>query len=811
MRKPALKLLLQYSPFLALASGLLVTGMQAAHERTTLQTMAGNRFEQAVHTTQALLERRMNRYLGALEGVRALYAASQSVERHEFRTYVQSLNLPLRYPGLAAVQYTPRETPATLDDFHARLKEAGLGEFKAWDLAGGRGGTLRAAGEYLPVEFIEPYTPLALAFDVSSGTANHEALRRARDQGLPALSGKITGLLEGAGDQSGDQPGFLLFVPIYRNGMPLDTVAERRAALQGYVSGVFHARDLLGGIYDDQAHPHIDFAVFDGAALTREALLYDDDNVTHALDPTHQAAFATARTLAIAGHSWTLYFSSLPEFDAQPRHNFPLLILMGGTTLSVLLFWVIWLQVKGRAEAERISAELRENQMRLSESAQLLKHQALHDALTRLPNRALLEDRLQQSLLAGTRDPKPLALLIMDLDRFKEVNDTLGHHAGDQLLQQIALRLQNALRKSDTIARLGGDEFAVLLPGADAEGAVRTARTMLTNLEAAFPVEGRMLDARASIGIALSPAHGTDAVTLLRHADIAMYTAKHARHGYALYDSGQDQNSLLQLTLTSALDRAIAHRELTLYYQPRVDFKTGRVTGAEALVRWQHPERGLIAPDEFIPLAERTGLIRPLTQRVLSEALRQCAAWRHAGIEMTLSVNLSARDFQENRLCEMIASQLSAWDVPPHCLEFDIPEDALTPAYVHIALLRLDAMGVRLSIDCFGSGHSSLPSLKRLPLDTFKIDRSLIKSMTKDNDTAVIVRSAINLAHDLGLGVVAEGVEDQQTWDRLDEFGCDAAQGFFLSPPLPPDDLLRWIQQRNAETAHNTKNNAADS
>jgi diguanylate cyclase (GGDEF)-like protein len=804
MRKPSLKASLHYLPFLALTAGLLVTGVEAARERTTLHKMAGARFEQAVRTTGLMLERRMTRYLDALEGVRALYAASESVERHEFRTYVQSLNLAQHYPGLAAIQYTPRETPATLGGFQARLKAQGLSEIGVWDSASGRGGVLRAAEEYLPIEFIEPFTPLAPGFDVASEPANHEALRRARDENRSALGNRISRLVEGPADQ----PGFLVFVPVYRNGAPLDTVAERRTALQGYVSGIFRARDLLHGMYDDQAHPHIDFEVFDGAALSRETLLYDDDGVTHALDPSHRTTFATTRTLAIAGHSWTLYYSTLPPFDAQPGHDFPLLIAAGGTALSVLLFWVLWLQVKGRAEAERISAELREAHTQLAESAQRLGHQALHDALTSLPNRALLEDRLQQHILAHTRDPKPFALLIMDLDGFKEVNDTLGHHAGDQLLQQVALRLQNALRKSDTIARLGGDEFAVLLPGADADSAVRTAHSLLNRLGPAFPIEGRMLCARASIGIALSPAHGADTTTLLRRADVAMYAAKRARSGCALYDGAQERDSLMQLTLTSALDRAIAHHELALYYQPLVDFKTGRATGAEALVRWRHPDRGLVAPGEFIPLAERSGLILPLTRWVLNEALRQCTEWRRAGIEMTMSVNLSERDLQENRLCELLASRLQASGVPPHCLELDVPESVIAPAYVHIALLRLDAMGVRLSIDCFGSGHSSLVSLKKLPLDTFKIDRSLIKGMTQNNDNAVIVRSAINLAHNLGLGVAAEGVEDQETWDRLGELGCDAAQGFFISPPLPPDDFLRWMQQHTAGTGRKTENNA---
>ncbi|MDO9372115.1 MAG: EAL domain-containing protein [Gammaproteobacteria bacterium] len=446
---------------------------------------------------------------------------------------------------------------------------------------------------------------------------------------------------------------------------------------------------------------------------------------------------------------------------------------------------------------DQMARKIEADNGRLIESKLRLEHQALHDALTNLPNRALLEDRLQQAVLTCARDNKPLALLVMDLDRFKEVNDSLGHHSGDQLLQQVALRLQNTLRKSDTVARLGGDEFAVLLPGADAERAIQAARVLITTLEAAFHLEGQMLDVRASIGIALFPAHGTDEATLLRRADVAMYAAKRAHSGYALYDSGQDQDSLLRLTLTSALTHAIEQQELVLHYQPKVAFSSGRVVSAEALVRWQRPGQGLLPPDEFIPLAERTGLIRPLTQFVLHETVRQCAAWRRAGIDLTLAVNLSARNLHEAQLAEQMVAYLEEWDVPPACLELEITESAIMtdPMRALAVLTRLDAMGVRLAIDDFGTGYSSLAYLKKLPVDTLKIDKSFVMGMAQDGNDAVIVRSTIDLAHNLGLRVVAEGVENQQTWDMLDELGCDIAQGYFLTRPLASADFMTWLGQ----------------
>ncbi len=444
-----------------------------------------------------------------------------------------------------------------------------------------------------------------------------------------------------------------------------------------------------------------------------------------------------------------------------------------------------------------MARKIEADNLRLQEGRRLLEHQALHDILTDLPNRVLIEDRLHQAILSAKRQARSLALLIMDLDGFKDVNDTLGHHMGDQLLQQVALRLQNILRKSDTVARLGGDEFAVLLPTADADKAVLTARKILDALKSPFSIQGHILDVGGSIGIALYPAHGPDGTTLVRRADVAMYVAKRANTGYAIYDSEHDQHSMAQLALTGEFGHAVENQQLEFYYQPKVDLKSGRVVNAEALVRWHHPQQGLVMPDKFIPLAERTGLIRPLTQWGLNAALRQCADWREAGLDLGVAVNLSARNLPEPQLADNIALLLKAWDVQPDWLELEITESAIMtdPVRALNILTRLDAMGVRLVIDDFGTGYSSLSYLKRLPVDTIKIDKSFVMHMATDKNDEVIVRSTIDLAHNLGLRVVAEGVEQQEAWEMLKELDCDMAQGYYISPPLAATEFSAWLQE----------------
>ncbi len=438
---------------------------------------------------------------------------------------------------------------------------------------------------------------------------------------------------------------------------------------------------------------------------------------------------------------------------------------------------------------------------RLERKNAILVHQALHDELTDLPNRTLLYDRLEQAIHDGRQNHKPGALLVMDLDRFKDINDTLGHTSGDLLLQQVGSRIRTQIRDSDTVARLGGDEFAVLLPGIDAGQAVRHARNIISILERPIVIEGMYLDTEISIGISLYPDHGEEADTLIRRADVAMYQAKQKSSGCFVYEAESDPYSLRRLSLMGELRHALEHDGLTLHYQPKVDLQTGAVTSAEALLRWTHPQHGFIGPDEFIPLAERSGLIRPLTQWVLNAALRQCHLWRKAGMDLTVAVNFSARNLAESRLPDQVAGLLEAWDLPPSSLVAEITESAIMddPLHANKILMRLQEIGVRASIDDFGTGYSSLAALGQLPVAEIKIDRSFVTDMLSNPKHEVIVRSTIDLGHNLERAVTAEGVEDADTLEKLRELGCDKAQGFYMSRPLPASELAQWIKANTSE------------
>ncbi|GAC1474069.1 MAG: EAL domain-containing protein [Chloroflexota bacterium] len=416
-----------------------------------------------------------------------------------------------------------------------------------------------------------------------------------------------------------------------------------------------------------------------------------------------------------------------------------------------------------------------------------LRRQALHDALTGLPNRTLLTDRLDQAILITRRTGEPVTLLVMDLDGFKEINDTFGHGHGDQLLQQLGARLRKPVRDSDTVARLGGDEFAVILPATDADGAMRTVHAMHTALEEPFCVEEKILSVGASIGIAVCPDHGDTSSALLRHADVAMYVAKREHTGHALYSPERDRHNATEFALAGSLREAIEHDQLVLHYQPTFSVHNGTVEKVEALVRWNHPEQGLIAPAEFIPIAERIGLIRPLTRWVLRAALRQCRIWYDSGRNVNVSVNLSARNLQEDDLVDTVRHLIRQCAISPTWLTVEITETTIMadPDRAMQVLTGLHGLGIHISIDDFGTGYSSLAYLKRLPVDEIKIDRSFVQEMRTNESDAVIVRSVIDLGHNLGLRVVAEGVENGATVEMLSSMRCDLVQGFFLGRPEP--------------------------
>ena len=458
-----------------------------------------------------------------------------------------------------------------------------------------------------------------------------------------------------------------------------------------------------------------------------------------------------------------------------------------------------WTRLRGRASRNgdgrpyRMSGSMTDI-TEFKQQQKAIHHQAFHDALTGLPNRVLLEDRVDQVIALSQRGATNFALLMMDLDRFKEINDTLGHHMGDQVLKEVAHRLKGLLRDSDTVARLGGDEFAILLPRTNATRAGHVAKKIAIALKRPFSVGEQSLVVKGSVGIAMFPSHGNSYKELMQHADVAMYHAKRNNLSSAFYSPAHDPNSVRRLALEKDLRDAIESGALELQYQPQVDLQNKTVVGSEALVRWMHPEKGAISPDEIIPLAEQTGLIGPLTTWAIDTALRQVAVWRKAGVELPVHINLSVWSLQDPDFAYDFRQRMSNSSVPVSLISFEITESAMMadPDQAVDTLNSLSEMGIHLAIDDFGTGFSSLAYLKRLPVHCLKIDGSFVKNMCNDESDMSIVRSTIEMAHNLGLTVVAEGVENADTLNVLAELGCDAAQGYYVARPMSASGMTSW-------------------
>ena len=513
------------------------------------------------------------------------------------------------------------------------------------------------------------------------------------------------------------------------------------------------------------------------------ALNAQDRDVLEQFEETHVDPYHDALEHVVEGERDKHWDEARNQLAAVSRSQQVLVVatpVMFGVGLALL---ALFTSVLARSRRETLA------------QAEQNRHQALHDALTGLPNRVLLADRFEQALRAEAVTGSPTALLLLDLDRFKEVNDTLGHHVGDGLLQQVGPRLAGALRATDTVARLGGDEFAVLLPAVgDLAAALDVALTLQSALAGSFTVEQVELDVEVSIGVVLSGQHGCSPAELVQRADIAMYAAKRHHLGVTVYDPDNDGHTPQRLALLGDLRRAVTGEELFLHFQPKVSLHTGQVCGAEALVRWQHPERGTIAPDQFIPLAEGTGLMGALTRRVLDLALAQARRWADAGTPLQVAVNLSARNLLDDRLDVLVHDLLLEHGVAPDLLQLEVTESAIMtdPARARTVLERLHALGIALSIDDFGAGYTSLGQLKDLPVTELKVDRSFVATMATDARNRTIVRSVVELGHNLGLTAVAEGVEDATTLGLLEALGCDVAQGYHLSRPLPARAFDDW-------------------
>ncbi len=462
----------------------------------------------------------------------------------------------------------------------------------------------------------------------------------------------------------------------------------------------------------------------------------------------------------------------------------------------------LWGQYSSTVIAYEASALVYDQTRELREKADDFEkkahHTATHDPLTDLPNKALFYDRISQGISAANNRNESLSVLLIEIGNYAEVNDTLGRNCSDSLLKQVAVRLQSAFMAPASIARIDSNIFSLLLTGEESrQQAVNTARSIHNVLEPVFFVNRIKLAAHANIGIVHFPDHGEEADSLVQRAGVALYMAHNSNHGFAVYDSSFDASSPRRLTLMSELSQALERHELELYYQPKISVRDGSLYGAEALVRWNHPRHGLLPPDEFIPMVERTRTIQTLSLWVLKQGFSRCAEWHRRGLDLKLAINLSAKDLHNPELPDLIAGLRGATGVDPSWIILEITESSIMtdPEMALEIVQRIHQMGFKFSIDDYGTGYSSLSYLKRMPLTELKIDRSFVTDILEDDSDAVIVNATINLAHNLGLQVTAEGVETAEVMERLDEYGCDIAQGYLIARPLPQDEFERWMQE----------------
>lgn len=456
-----------------------------------------------------------------------------------------------------------------------------------------------------------------------------------------------------------------------------------------------------------------------------------------------------------------------------------------------------------RDELGRLATAFNHMMARIAEREERIRHQAQHDAVTGLPNRMLFEMSMRQTIAGLDPDAPGCAVVLVYIDRFAEIRNTLGHEVSDRLIRHIGDRLRAAIKQTDTLARLGTDEFVLLTPGTEEDAMRVIVERLLAVFDAPFNIDGVAIDVGAHLGVACYPAHGTDADTLLKHADVAISAARRSLRRYAVYDAQSDIYTRRRLSLMSELRQGLERNELELYYQPLVDLATDRVTHVEALVRWQHPTNGFLPPDEFIPLAEQSGHIQRLTAWCLERAIEQCSRWRQAGLTLTIAVNLSARDLPNRRLPGLIAELLHRYGAQAHWLTLEITESALMqePEQALQVLRVLKDMGAHLAIDDFGTGYSSMAYLKRLPVDELKIDKSFVLGLASSTEDEIIVRSIVDLGHNLGLKVTAEGVEDAAALEILRRYGCDKTQGYLFSRPQAAAATERWLNAANREGA----------
>lgn len=762
----------RYTPVLIIAIlGISLSVTAFLREHALEQEQLSTRFEQLAEERATLLQAGIDRTLEILYATGALFDASDAVTRSEFNAFLASL--VDRHPELHGVEWLPRVTHEARASFEAQARAEGFTDFQILEVTDNHSLiTAAQRPEYFPVFFIEPFDRNKAAHGVDSYSQgnNDEVMDSSRDSGAVLATEAFTLVQD-----TPDQPSIVIYHPIYNHsGPPPSTVAERREALLGFTVVLLQIQKLVEFTLQNVDLVGLDWMLVDENAAPDEQRILFQPSSTRTLSisapPTHhfQGNMTTSFALTLPGRAWRMDFQAAPYFYAHYGSTRAWLILAIG--LSLTAFLVLYTSSRVR-------------------HAQELEHLARHDHLTHLPNRALFAEHLQQVLAAAQRDQRQLAVLFLDLDRFKHVNDSLGHSAGDQMLEKMSARLSHSLRAGDTLARMGGDEFIILMENIHHErDAAQLAEKLIATLADPIEVNSMQLHLTVSIGISLYPQDAITAETLTSNADAAMYRAKAAgRNTYQFYTPELTRIAHDQVRLAGDLRGALGRNELELVYQPQLHLHNEQMFGVEALLRWRHGKLGMIMPERFIPLAEETGLIIPIGAWVLREACAQAKRWLDDGLPLErISVNLAGPQIHRGEIMETVRTVLAETGLPASKLELEVTESNImgqTEALV-VVLKNLRHIGVTISVDDFGTGYSSLSRLKRLPIDRLKIDRSFVCDLPFDEDDAAIARAVIALGRSLGLRVIAEGVENAEQAEFLRQEGCHEAQGYYYSKPI---------------------------
>lgn len=744
------------------------------------QRAASAEFEGVAETQAIILQNGMNEYISRLVALRTLFeSANEEVTRSEFETF--SGRLFERHPGMLRIAWLPRINRKERAEYEAAAIGDGVSGYRIKSFqSDGSYVTAPQKDEYFAVFYsTEPKTSPVYGLDYSADPERHAALERARDNDqVTVLRSRLYQPKDGV-----RLIGVFVSVPVYAKGTSRTTTADRRRNLAGFVVVVFDLPLLLHSIRaTTAASPAVAVSVYPGGASAEDA----PDFSSGRLPPASKLYLAKAPqwsgALNIGDASWQVRAAPAADGPLIAHCYRALAVLAAGIVITSLLAAYLWL-------ASRNSLQLARANRRVLELAQT-------DILTGLPNRAFFLERLNDVNSRERQREGTFSVLMLDLDRFKNVNDSLGHAAGDELLRQVAGRLKSTLRSTDVLARLGGDEFAVIQAACDDQrsGSIELAARISKLVAEPFMLPGHRVEIGTSIGIALAPEHGDGEDELLKRADLALYRSKSAgRDCYTVYDEAMSADLEARNTLEGDLRDAIVRCQFEVHYQPFFDMQTGCRRGAEALVRWRHPTRGLIPPDQFIPLAEETGLIIPLGEWVIRRACDDAMSWP---ADIKVAVNLSPVQFKQAELFDMIKSALKNSGLPPERLEIEITESVLLERALenHAFIERLRGIGISLALDDFGTGYSSLGSLTAFPFNKIKIDKSFVADLTRNHKSTAIICSILTLAVGLDMSVTVEGVETREQYERLKAMGVNFAQGYLMGRPMPIDELERQPQ-----------------